>query len=181
MTAKLQWVAATRTAPKIRDRLVTAEDIRPASAPVPDNICARVSDFLNGRVGSNQEGRSDDKTSRSNGSNHLRSSLSMHHDRSSRALQRRHCSIRSSHAPVRGKSERGIDSTSIGRRATGSPANTGVLATIEGAPASKVLGSDGPRQTTGCQGRSHRLHARAFCGQANVYSLSGTTARPERR
>jgi hypothetical protein len=38
MTAKLQWVAATRTAPKIRDRLVTAEDIRPGSTPVPDNI-----------------------------------------------------------------------------------------------------------------------------------------------
>jgi hypothetical protein len=41
MTARLQWVAATPTAPKIRDGLVTAEDIRPASTPVPDNIYVR--------------------------------------------------------------------------------------------------------------------------------------------
>jgi hypothetical protein len=138
MTAKLQWVAATRTAPKIRDRLVTAEDIRPRlHAGSRQHLRRGASGLFEWPGWTQSRGRSDDKTSRSNGPNHLRGSLSMHHGCSSRALQRRHSPIRSSNTSTRGKSERGIDGTSIGRRATGSPANAGVLATSEGAQRAK--------------------------------------------
>jgi hypothetical protein len=68
MTAKLQWVAATPTAPKIRDGLVTAEDIRPASTGSRQHLRqGHFRTFLNGQVGRNQEGRPDDKASESNG------------------------------------------------------------------------------------------------------------------
>jgi hypothetical protein len=77
--------------------------------------------------------------------------------RSSRAMQRRNCAIRSRHSAIWRQSRCGIDGASIGRCATQSPANAEHRKTSRKSTAIKILREDGPRQTSGRTRRS-RLH-----------------------